>query len=217
MKKILGSLLFSLLVLTASGQFLFVEAGKVFSTFDYKNSSGNSLGKLSGSNQNHLGAGLRWSLYRSPYHLSLGTAYTKHVVKGSDPELGNYYEWDLAYLGANIAIDYEFFRPKMTQNEQHGFSFYVRGTFAADFLVKGTQQLNNQVFDLKGEEEFDKPVYFLKAGVGLNYYISKKYVVFGQYTGAKSVLFGDYSNQEQLRFISHTISVGLAISLVYAD
>ena len=217
MKKIFGSLLFLLCMFTASGQLLYVEAGKVLSSFDYKDSNGKALDKLTGSTQNNLGAGLRWALFRSPWHASVGAVYNKYVAKGSDPIMGNYYEWDVAYLGANIGIDYEFFRPKITQNEQHGFSFYIRGSFATDFLVKGTQQLNNQVFDVVGKEEFDQPVYFLKGSVGLNYYISKKFIAFGQYTGGRSFLIGDYKNQEQMRYTTHNISIGLSISLVYAD
>ncbi|HUX53097.1 MAG TPA: hypothetical protein VMV56_01650 [Williamwhitmania sp.] len=217
MKKIFGGLLFSLLTLSASGQLIFVEAGKVISSFDYKDSNGNSLGKLTTSTQNNMGGGFRWSLFHSPWHITVGAAYNKYVAKGSDPVLGNYYEWEVAYLGANVGVDYEFFRPKITQNEQHGFSFYIRGSIATDFLVKGTQQLNNQVFNLIGKEEFNKPVYFLKAGVGLNYYISKKFILFGEYTGGQSFLIGNYKNQEQLRYTTHNISVGLAVNLIYAN
>lgn len=215
MKKIFVGFLFSLFVLTASGQLFYAETGKLVSTFDYKNSDGNSLGKLTGSTQNNMGLGFRMSLFHTAWHVSTGLAYNRYAAKGSDPVLGNYYEWEVAYMGAHVGLDYEFFRPKVTQNEQHGFSFYVRGAFATEFLVKGTEQINNQIYDLIGKEEFDKPVYHLKAGIGVNYYISKKFIVFGQYMGGKSVLIGNYKDQEQLRFITHNVSIGLAISLVY--
>ena len=204
-------------MLTANAQFFYVEAGKVLSSFDYKNSQGKSIGKLSGSNQNNMGLGFRMSLFRTAWHFSCGAQYNKYGAKGSDAVLGNYYEWDVTYLGGNVGVDYEFFKPPVNYNEQHGFSFFLRATSTADFLLKGSQQLNNQIFDLKGVEEFDKPIVFVKGIVGTNFYINKTFIVFAQYAYGKSFLIGSYTNQEQLRFTSHNVSIGLEINLAYSN
>lgn len=215
MKKILGCFLLIMCVLAASGQIIYMETGKVISSLNYKNSNGTSLDGLKGSNQNSLGLGYRMAIRQSSFHFSYGALYNRYGAMGSDPVLGNYFEWDVTYLGANMGLDYEFFKPESSYNEQHGFSFYLKMSVAAEFLLAGTQNINNQVYDLRGEEEFDKPLYFLRGGVGVNYYISKAYVVFAQYMGGTNILIGDNKNKEQLQFLTHNISVGFAINLYY--
>lgn len=215
MKKILGFLILIFCIHAASGQLFYVEAGKVLSSFDYKTSQGNSIGDLTGSNQNNMGVGFRLSLFRTSWHFTCGAQYNKYGAKGSDAALGNYYEWDISYLGTNIGIDYEFLKPPVTQNEQHGFSYYIRSSTSVDFLIRGSQQLNNQIFDLRGKEEFDKPIYFLKGVAGTNYYINKAFILFAQYSYGRSILLGNYTNQEQLRITSHNFSVGLQVNLAY--
>jgi hypothetical protein len=215
MKKIFGCFLLVISMMAASGQIIYVETGKMISSFRYKDSNGNSLDDLKGSNQNNLGLGLRMPMFQSNFHISGGASYNRYGSKGSDPVLGNYYEWDVTYLGANLGFDYEFFKPESNYTEQHGFSFCLKISTAAEFLLNGTQNLNNQLYDLKGVEEFDKPLYFVRGGVSVNYYISRTYVVFAEYMGGTSFLIGDYNNKEQLRFVTHNISVGFAINLFY--
>ena len=202
-------------MLSASSQHVYLETGKVLFSFNYKNSDGETLSDLSGSNENNFGLGLRMSLFRTAWHLSAGATYNKYGAESSDKVLGNYNVWDLAYMGANLGVDYEFFMPSGNLNEEVGFSFYIRGTFGADFLINGTQKLNNQVSDLTGVEEFDKPIYFLSGGVGGNYYISRAFIIHARYTYGRSILIGNYEDQEQLRFITHSVSVGLSFNLFY--
>jgi hypothetical protein len=215
MKKNIGLLLLSLLCLSSSAQMLVLETGKYYGNFNYKNSAGESLGNLTGSIQNNLGIGVRQPLFKSPCFLSLGALYNQYFVSGSDPLLGTYYEWNLTNLGVNLGADYEFLRPSLYSNERHGFSIILKGEAMADFLLKGKQRLNNQVYDLKGIEEFDRPVWFLRGGASANYYLSKTFMVFARYMLGKSFLIGDYKDKEQLRYLTHNVSIGLMINLIY--
>ena len=215
MKIIFTWLILTVFVITAGGQIIYLEAGKVLSSFDYKNSDGNSLDNLSGSNESNIVLGARISLFRSAFHLSVAGEYNKYGATHSDPLLGNYIVWDAAYMGPYLGIDYEFFKPSGNRNEEVGFSFYLKSAFAVDFLINGMRVLNSQAFDLHGVEEFDKPVYFLRGGIGGNYYISRTFIVYAQYMFGRSILIGNYAGQEQLKFISHTASIGLAINLYY--
>jgi hypothetical protein len=201
----------------ARGQIIYAETGKTISNFRYQDSNGNKLGKLEGSNHNSLGLGVRKSINLSKYNVSCGATYNRYSAKGSDSLLGNYYEWDVTYLGISAGFNYEFYRPPINYNEQHGFSFYPKVSVAAEFLLNGSQNLNDEIYNLKGVEEFDKPLFFLRGGAGLNYYISKKYILFIEYMGGKSFLIGDYKNQEQLRLVTHNISVGFSFNLYYLN
>lgn len=215
MKNIIGCLMFLAIALMAHSQQVYFEAGKINSSFDYKDSEGNKIGNLQGSNQNSLCVGYRNFIVKPNFNFFGSVSYVKYGAKGSDKTLGNSFDWEMEYVGVNLGIDYEFFRPSILKNEQHGFSFCIIGSVASEFLLKGTQTVNGQVNDLKGLEEFDKPFYFARGGVSLNYYISKSFVLYGKYMGGTSFLIGDYKNQEQLRLITHNVSIGLSISLVY--
>lgn len=215
MKKLIGGILLLLLGFTTSGQILNFEIGQVIPKFDYKNSNGESLDGLKSNNRGNIGFGIRHPLLNTNWHASLLANYNRYEAEGSDPILGNYYKWDARFIGLNLGIDYEFFRPEVNRNEQHGFSFYLRGVVSSEFLIDGTQNLNNQISDLNGTEEFDKPFYYLRGAIGVNYYISKTFILYGQYIGGRSFLVGNYDNKEQLRFTTHSISIGLAINLMY--
>ncbi len=214
MKKIFGCLLFLAFTLTARGQQVYLETGMVISSFDYKNSNGDRLSNLKGTYRNTLGLGARMPLMKSPWHLSFGVSNNKYGASGSDPVLGNYSEWDVSYLGLNLGVDYEFFKPMVHSSTQERFSFYLKGIMATEFLISGKQKLNSQVFDLSGVEEFDKPFYFAKGGIGVNYYLTNNYVVFAQYMFGRSLLIGNYSGQEKLHYNTHSVSLGFSVDLI---
>ena len=215
MRKLFGCLMFTYFILTVSGQQVYIKTGKVISSFDYKNSGGNSLSNLEGSFLNSLGLGGRMPLLQSAFHLSFEISNDKYAASNSDPVLGNYSEWDVSFLDLNLGVDYEFLKPLFYQNDREGFSFYLKGIFATDLLINGKQRLNNQVFDLTGVEEFDKPVLLLKGGTGVNYYITRSYVASAQYLFGRSILFGNYEGQEKLRFMTHSISIVFSVNLWY--
>ncbi|OFX89189.1 MAG: hypothetical protein A2W99_01655 [Bacteroidetes bacterium GWF2_33_16] len=214
MKKLFICSLFIIITSTAYSQLIFFSVGKTISSFNYKNSEGETLDNLQGSNQSGLGLGYRQSVMRTPFYVSASANYNNYGAKGSDKTLGNYYEWDLVYLGINLGVDYEFFRPPLNRNEQHGFSVCVKANIASEFMLQGTQIFNSQINDLNGVEEFDKPLYFVRGGLGVNYYISKTFILFAEYVGGTSFLIGNYNNQEQLKLITHNINIGLSINLM---
>jgi hypothetical protein len=213
MKRTICCLLFLLAVLTLRSQQVYLHAGKVISSFDYEDSNGNSPDDLKGSLQGSIGVGYRMQVMNSAWHLSFEISNSNYGSTISDQNLGNYSEWDVSYLGLNLGVDYEFFKPEIHKADREGFSFYLKGIAATEFFLFGKQNLNSQVFDLKGVEEFDQPLFFLKAGTGLNYYITKNHVAFVQYIFGRSILLGDHSGEEKLNYNTHTISIGYAIKL----
>jgi hypothetical protein len=215
MKTFFICLLFISLSTFSKGQILHFKTGKTLSAFHYKDSKENYLDNLNGSNQNYLAMGIRKFIAQSKFMVTLEMAYNRYGASGSNPIYGNYYEWDVNYIGLNAGFGYEFFKPSINYNEQRGFSFYPQFNIASEFLLQGSQNLNNQVYDLKGAEEFDLPLYFARGGLGVNYYISKQYILFAEYIGGTSILIGDYKGREQLRIITHTVCVGFSINLFY--
>ena len=215
MKSICYLLLLFFFLLPMQGQIIHVETGKTISNFLYEDSNGNELKNMEGSNQNSLGIGVRKSIKHSRYHISLGATYNRYGAEGSDNTLGNYYAYDVSYLGVTLAFDCEFLQPEINYNEQHGFSFYPKISVASEFLLNGWQNLNNEIYNLRGVEEFDQPLYFVRGGFGVNYYISKKIILFSEYLLGQSILIGNYQNEEELRIRRHNISIGVALNLFY--
>jgi len=211
MKKLFGCLLFIIYVMTAGGQQVYFGTGLVISSFDYENSAGDQITDLKGNYSGGLELGFRMRLMESGLHLSLAATHNKYNATSSDPVLGNFNDWNVAYVGANLLADYELFTPMVHNSER--LTLFLKGGVSADFLITGKQRMNSQVYDLHGVEEFDKPVYFVKAGLGANYYLSGKYLVFGQYMFGNSILIGNYSGQEQLKYLTHSIIFGVAMDL----
>lgn len=196
-----------------------IEYGRVISSFDYKNSDGEKLTNLQGSINNHLDVGWKMHFKTSKLYILSGLSYNKYGAKGSDQALGNYYDWEVNYIGIRVGVGYEFFKTKSFFNFPYvsgepGITFSIQASVASDFLVKGTQKINNQVYDLIGIEQFDTPFLFAFGGIGINYYPTKEISIYLQYNGGKGFsIFSDSSDQEKLNYITHVISLGIAISL----
>lgn len=215
MKNILACLFLSFFVFAAEGQQVFLETGLVISSFDYRTSDGSKIDNLKGAGKSCFGLGFRMPVMKSPWHAVIEVTNNNYGATSSDPDLGNFSEWDVSFLGINLGGDYEFFKPKMINIERNGLSFYIRGVAAAEFLMSGKQKLNSQVYDLSGEEEFDKPVFFAKGGIGGNYYLTRSYIVFAQYMFGRSILFGNHTGQEKLNYTTHAITLGITADLSY--
>ncbi len=202
-------------ITAASGQQLSLSYGRMFTSFDYQDSQGNALDGLSGTTGNSIMVAYQAPIAKNKWFINTGICLNEYGAKGSDPAVDNYYEWDTNYVGINVGVDYEFFTQKNFFANQDGFYFYLKGAMSTEFLIDGTQRINNQLYDLSGKEQFDKPVFFLRGGVGANYCVSQRLVVSLQYLGGKSFpVFGKSSaDNEKLQYVSHTISFGLVLNL----
>lgn len=216
MKNALLFFCLAALGMPSPAQQISISYGRLFSSFDYRDSEGNSLAGLSGTSNNALSFGYRSALTSGKWYFNSGLSLNRYGARGSDPVQGNYYEWDVSYLGANVGIDFEFFGQQNFFANQDGFYFYVKGAISTEFMFQGTQRINSQLYDLKRVEQFDKPVFFLRGGVGANYCVSRRLVVFLQYMVGKSFLiFGTSSgDNEKLRYNSHEVGFGLLLNLV---
>ena len=209
MKKI--TLMLLLLTATiATAQQLYVEGGKTMSSFDYKNSQGNSLDNLQSTAHSFMAVGYRNQLLIKNLHLSFGTSYAGYGAIGSDDTVGNYMEWDVNYLEFNTGLDYELFKVNETK-------FYLKGTASVAFLLQGTQTFNNRVIDLKNRDDFDKTLFDFRAGFGFSHPISENLSFYAQYMHGRSLTLkegtANTADQERLRIVSDNISFGLLLNI----
>ena len=96
-------------------------------------------------------------------------------------------------------------------------SFSAKSTFSAalEILVRGTQTINNQVFNLVGEDEFNNTIFFGRGSLGMKYPISNNTSIYANYKYGRTVLIGQSNavDKEELNLIAHQFGIGLIINL----
>ncbi|GAA4812213.1 outer membrane beta-barrel protein [Litoribaculum gwangyangense] len=205
-KKLLANLIF-LIGISGFSQQLYMELGSTVSSFDYTNSQGLPLNNLLSKSDSYFGMGYRQVINNEKtLFLALGLTYNNYGAIGSESSVDNFFEWDVSYLGIKAGLDYRIFQLR-------DLSFYVKGSIASEFLIRGNQTINNDVFDLVGEEEFNNNILFLRVGLGIQYPISNSTAIYAGYSYGKSVLISSGENAEKLKLNAHQFGIGFIINL----
>lgn len=205
-KKLLLGLAF-LISISSFSQKIYMEYGSTISSFDYKNSNGDPLNNLLSSSKSYFGTGYRQAINpQRNIFLNLGLSYNGYGAIGSESSVDNYFEWDVSYLGIKGGLELKFL-------ELRDLSFFVNGSVASEFLIRGNQTINNDVFNLVGEEEFNNNILFLRAGLRMQYPISSTAAIYLGYNYGKSVLINSGENAEKLNLIAHQFGIGFIINL----
>lgn len=205
-KKLLLNLIF-LISISSFSQQLYMELGSTISSFDYKNSQGKPLNNLLSTSKSYFGMGYRKVVNnQKTLFLALGASYNSYGAIGSESSVDNYFEWDLSYLGVKAGLDYKLFQLR-------DLSFFLKGSVASEFLIRGNQTINNDVYNLVGEEEFNNNIFFLRVGVGIQYPISNSTAIYAGYSYGKSVLISSGENAEKLKLNAHQFGIGFIINL----
>lgn len=217
MKKHLLILVLIAIIFELKSQSVYFGTGKTIAKLTFKNEQGEKLKGTKGSNESTFHLGMRTPLFRSAFHISGDASYQHYFAFGSDPSVGNYYEWDGIFAGANLGLDYELFKPNFAYYKKNGISVSLKAMFTAEFLIDGTQNFNNHIYDLNKAPEYKEPFYFARGGLCLNYYFSKEIVVMLQYLGGKSFMLSGTGNKQQVSYITHSLTVGASYNFFYQN
>lgn len=191
------------------GQQLMLEGGKSLTTITFKNSQGENLENLQATTQNYISVAFRKNAVKDILHVIAGTGINSYGAIGSDNAVNNFFEWETTYLSLFTGVDIKMFKANK-------FSFYLRGTVSSEFILQGSQTLNNQVFNLVGEEDFNKTNFFFRGGLVSEYSLSESVSIFLQYKYGQSKQLRYESsniNQSKTRLRAHDIGFGLVINL----
>jgi hypothetical protein len=188
-------------------QQLYMEYGTTISAFDYENSQGQPLDNLMSKSKNYIGMGYRTDINDAEtLFLSLGASLNNYGAIGSYNALDNYFEWDISYLGVNAGLDIRLFHLRE-------MSFYFKGTLAYEFLIRGNQTINNDVFNLVGEEEYNSTLFFARGSIGMQYPISRTTAIYANYSYGKSLLLNSGKKEETLKLNTHQFGIGFIVNL----
>lgn len=188
-------------------QQLYFELGTTVSVFDYKNSQGRPLDNLLSQSKSYYGMGYRQAINSNEtLFLSMGASYNSYGAIGSENSVDNFFEWDVSYLGLKVGLGIKLF-------ELRDLTFLANVSVASEFLIRGTQTINNEVFNLVGEEEFNNTIFFFRGGVEMQYPISRSTAIFVAYSFGRSVLLNSPEVAESLKLNAHQFGLGFIINL----
>ncbi len=189
------------------GQQLYFELGTTVSSFDYENSQGQPLDNLLSTTKGYYGMGYRQNINDAKtLFLSIGASFTNYGAIGSEGSIDNYFEWDVSYLGLKAGLGIKLF-------ELRELIFLANASVSTEFLIRGTQTINNDVFNLVGEEEFNNTILFFRGGVEMQYPISSSTAIFVGYNYGRSALINSGDTRESLDLNAHQFGLGFIINL----
>lgn len=192
---------------TCLGQQLYFELGTTLSSFNYENSQGRPLDNLLSQSKSYYGMGYRQSINTNrTLFLSIGASYNSYGAIGSESSIDNYFEWDVSYLGLKAGLGIRLFQLR-------DLTFLANASIASEFLIRGTQTINNDVYNLVGEKEFNNQIFFVRGGIEMQYPVSRSTAIFVGYTYGKSVLISSGENSETLKLNAHQFGLGFIINL----
>ncbi|GAL66570.1 hypothetical protein JCM19301_3048 [Jejuia pallidilutea] len=184
-----------------------MDYGQTISAFDYENSQGQRLNNLLSQSKSYFGMGYRHTLNKAnTIFLRGGLTFNNYSAIGSENSVDNYFEWDVSYLGIKAGTDIKLF-------QWNDLMFFANGSIASEFLIRGTQTINNDVFNLVGEEEFNNNILFLRAGVSMQYPISTRAAIVAGYNYGSSILINSGISAEKLTLNAHQFGIGFIINL----
>ncbi|MEP1489254.1 MAG: hypothetical protein ABJK28_12575 [Algibacter sp.] len=205
-KKLLLSFIV-LISLSGFSQQLYMEYGSTISSFDYENSRGESLDNLLSRSKSYIAMGYRKDINNAKtMFLNLGASYNNYGAIGSYNALDNYFEWDISYLGVNAGIDIRLFQLR-------DLSFYFKAALTSEFLIRGNQTINNDVYNLVGADEFNGNILFARGGVMMHYPVTSNTAIYMNYTYGKTALINSGENAEKLKLNAHQFGIGFIINL----
>lgn len=191
-----------------NAQQLFLKTGSTLSNFNYENSEGIPLDNLQSVGKFHFGIGNRYLMNHGSLFFTYGASWNNYGAIGSDPRLNNFFEWDLTYAGLNTGLDIKFL-------EAQDFSISFSGNIGAEYLIRGTQVINNQTFDIRNSDEYNSLNLMLWAGTLASYELSRKSAICFQYQFGYSLLNsqGSGNDNEHLKLLAHQFSIGFLINI----
>lgn len=210
MKPVYISLLFVLL--SASGgqaQELFIDGGKSVTTYKFTDVLNNDLNDLQSSNHSYVDVGYRGKLFTEAINFVGGFGVHTYGATGNDA-FNNLLIWETTYASINLGIDAEMF----TVGD---FSFHLRATAGPEIMLQGTQTLNNQVFNILNEQDFETPFVFIRGGASLEYNVAENMALFFQYRFGLGSQINKSDTGAELKYVANDFGIGLIFKLSKKD
>lgn len=182
-------------------QEIYLQMGKNFTTYDYKNSLGNSNSNIKSSSGSTYELGYE-NTFKNKFTYSGALTWNQYNAKGANGV--SLYAWNTNYFGLQNAIAYTLLK---TRNE---LEIKIKAGVATSIITHGQQLLNNDYFDLKNHEEFRGVLIQPLIGMQLKYTVADFLKLSLNYTFSKSL---PKTGLESLSFKTNQVQLGLHFPL----
>ena len=190
---------------TIQAQELYLDGGKSVTTFNFKDALANELEDLQSTNHSYIDVGYRGKLFTESIFFVGGFGIHSYGAVGNDI-FGNYLDWETTYASVYAGIDAEIFNIK-------AFSFHLKATVHPEIMLQGTQTINNQVFDVLNEQDFDSNFIFIRGAASFEYSVSETIAIFFQYRFGRGSQITNSETGADLNYISNDYGIGLIFKL----
>lgn len=198
MRSILSVIVCLFFVSNIRAQTWNIEAGNNITRYVFTNSAGNNPDFLKAGSGMHLSL-MRENKLSKAFVYEVGLAYNQYNSVGDVQNIPFSYQSDFMGLAGGVGPSY---------TGLHGLTVSAKATAAAQWLVNGTQFLQNHYVDLSGDSQFSG----LKLAVGFSLSLTKRVndqvAVYTSFQHLDTNTFGTST----LNFIPSTFSFGLKIT-----
>jgi hypothetical protein len=184
---------------TVQSQEVYFSTGKNFTTYDFKNSTGNTNPNLISGNGNYYELGYFKPLNNERFAYSLGIALNEYNSVGGNT--ANHYTWDTQYLGLKGGFSYSLI-------EKGDFNVLPNIGLNMATIVSGKQTINGTYFDLTKEKEFSGLLLTPTIGLEVKYNLSAYGFISLGYNYCKGLNLSNSSDQK-LSFSTNQLQFGV--------
>ncbi len=203
MKKLFITGVLLCLIQTIQAQEVYFYSGKNFTTYDFKNSSGNSNPNLKSGTGAFYEVGYNKNLKYDRFSYSLAVALNEYNNTGGNT--ANSYNWNTQYLGVQSRLYYSYLKGK-------DYDLLSTIGLNASTLMSGKQQINGTYYDLTKEKEFTGFLLSPSIGLQFKYNVANLGYVSLGYNYVKSYNLTNSTNQK-LGFTTNQLQFGVHFEL----
>ena len=181
-----------------------IEYGKSVSNIQFTTSSNVKLDYLYPVSNSYIKIG--YDIVSSErYYTSVSLNYNTYGSIGSDLSINDLYQWDLDYLGINLNANFNLINTN---------SFYLNlsAGFSSEWNTRALQRVNNQVFKISNEDEFNPFAFFYNSGLALGYQLYQDFSIYLQYNFKNSFQMNndirDSNDRSKMYIQNHSIGLG---------
>lgn len=199
MKKLLILIVIMCSQQSVHSQEVYFSAGKNFTTYDYKNSSGASNPNLKSGTGNFFELGYIKPLNNEKFAYSVGLALNEYNnVAGNSV---NSYTWNTQYLGAQGGFTYSIL-------DRGDFDILPKFGLNMGTIISGKQTINGTYYDLTKEKEFSGLLITPSLGVQVKYNLSASGFISLGYSYCKGFNLSN-STDQKLSFNTNQLQFGV--------
>jgi hypothetical protein len=199
MKKLLILIVIMCSLQSVHSQEVYFSAGKNFTTYDYKNSSGASNPNLKSGTGNFFELGYINPLRNEKFAYSVGLALNEYNNVGGNSV--NSYTWNTQYLGAQGGFTYSIL-------DRGDFDILPKFGLNMGTIISGKQTINGTYYDLTKEKEFSGLLITPSLGIQVKYNLSASGFISLGYSYCKGFNLSN-STDQKLSFNTNQLQFGV--------